>query len=159
MTSITRSYGEHIRQIWLVELIADSCQAIRQSIIWKSRWELRGLKILFESRLQQRRSYKNARRSSLLARRNGIQSNGINNALKRTNRYYTRLDRPRPICGEIMHAIVHALANYSLVLRNIRPWDYGILYVCETGNQYITGDTPDVYECINSQSYDWATYR
>ena len=55
-----------------------------------------------------------------------------------------------------------------------RLWDYKTLYACETGNlavsssrypngrtpiECITGDTPAVYECIDSRFYDWANYR
>ena len=55
-----------------------------------------------------------------------------------------------------------------------RLWDYGISYVCETGNltvnssrysngrtpiECITGDTPDVSEYIDFGFYDWVTYR
>ena len=55
-----------------------------------------------------------------------------------------------------------------------RVWDYGISYVCETGNltvnssrysngrtpiECITGDTPDVSEYIDFRFYDWVTYR
>ena len=55
-----------------------------------------------------------------------------------------------------------------------RLWDYGISYVCETGNltvnssrysngrtpiECITGDTPDLSEYIDFGFYDWVTYR
>ena len=55
-----------------------------------------------------------------------------------------------------------------------RLWDYGITWVCETGNvtvssskyadgrtplEIITGDTPDISEYLDFGFYDWVTYK
>jgi PAS domain-containing protein len=55
-----------------------------------------------------------------------------------------------------------------------RLWDYGIVYICETGNltvnssrysgnrtplEIITGDTPDISEYMDFGFYEWVTYR
>ena len=55
-----------------------------------------------------------------------------------------------------------------------RLWDYGIVWICETGNltvssskyangrtplEIITGETPDISEYLDFAFYDWAKYR
>ena len=55
-----------------------------------------------------------------------------------------------------------------------RIWDYGLVWICETGNltvsssryakgrtalEIITGETPDISEYLDFGFYDWVTYR
>ena len=55
-----------------------------------------------------------------------------------------------------------------------RLWDFGLNWVCETGNitvsssryadgrtpiEIITGETPDISEYLDFSFYDWVTYR
>ena len=55
-----------------------------------------------------------------------------------------------------------------------RFWDYGLVWICETGNisvsssryagnrtslEIITGETPDISEYLDFSFYDWVTYR
>lgn len=74
---------------------------------------------------------------------------------------------------------IHGIKSrwYRIMMkRNVprRLWDYGLIWVCETGNmsvsssQYanrrtpleiITGETPDISEYTDFGFYDWVTYR